>query len=529
MSTELAPYPGAQTLALSLDCDFVMYGGRAGTGKTQTLGFYPFHFLRHGLPANLKLNRLNPRDIRDPGGIFDRMEELWGPYGAVSRRGFYHDFTWSLPAGKLRVACRGLDRVGKERIYQGAEVDAFLVEELGEFGAAQREAQIFWLMSRHRSGMRVGFRPQLFTTLNPVSGWIRRIVDWYVGPDGQPIWERSGKIRWMIRRWVENLSGSRERVFEFAETREELTEAFPGEDPISFSLVSARRQDNPFTDWADYERRLKQLDPHERERLLDGNWNARPVDPAKIYHPGPGVIVSPRGQGWREVVQHSQRHGIRHRGGWDYGRDRALAWLGSVLMPGDPPCLWITNAILFADCDAPEAARVRLREHIDRDLGLIYADTLDFGDPAGRARDSGSGWAATLEDHGVALSELAHTYGEDGERYWNSHAGRVEIRTLVKTWMRTGRLKVLEDVLLVVYGLENWRRKVPEGIDPIDVDAEHVPPQKDRWSHIMDALGYLVAGVAEELRVEAAGAEEAYVDVSIPLAQRRLFLDRPGF
>lgn len=528
MSTDLRPLPGAQSLALSIDADVVLYGGRAGTGKTAALALYPFHFLENDLPGRLKLLRLMPRHIRQPGtGTFDVMREYWEPYGALSRRGANPDFTWFLDSGQLNISCHGLDTLEKVRDFQGAEIDAYLIEELGEFHAAVRESQIFWLMTRSRSGMRLGFRPQVFATLNPCSGWIRKIVDWYIGPDGQPIWERSGHVRWLSRRWIETPSGAPERVFEFADTAQEILAEYPDEDPISYTLVSARREDNPYTDWADYERRLKHVDPHERERLLDGNWNARPVDPARIYHPGPGVIVSPKGQAWREVVAESQRRGLRHRGGWDYGRDRALAWLGGVLVPGSPPCLWITNAIMFPDCDAPEAARVRLREHVDLDRGLLYTDTMDYGDPAGRARDSGPGWASTLEDEGVPLSQLAHTYGDTGEFYWNSDAGRVQIRTLVKTWMRTGRLKVLDDVRLVVQGLENWRRKVKEGVDPMDVDAEHVRPQKDMWSHVMDALGYLVAGLAEELRVEDEESEEPYLDVSLPLERRRLFLDRP--
>lgn len=124
----------------------------------------------------------------------------------------------------------------------------------------------------------------------------------------------------------------------------------------------------------------------------------------------------------------------------------------------------------------------------------------------------------------------SHAYGEDGEFYWNSAAGRMQIRTLVKSWMRSGRLKILADVGLVVGGMEEWRRKVPHGTDPLDVDAEHVPPEKARASHAMDALGYLVAGVAEELRIEASEAHEPVIDVTASLEQRRLLLERPtGF
>lgn len=524
------PLPGAQTLALSVDADWVLYGGRAGVGKTAALALYPFHFLARGLPAKGKLIRLWPRHIRQPGtGTFDAMRKYWEPYGAHARRGTYCDFTWWMGRDALSISCHGLDVVGKERDFHGGEIDFYEIDELGEFWAPEREAQIFWLGSRARSGMRVGFRPQMFATLNPCLGWIRQIVDWYIGQDGQPIWSRSGEVRWLVRRWHENLNGQKERTFHFADTRAELVEAFPGEDPISYTLVSARREDNPYTDWEDYERRLKNLDPHERERLLDGNWNARPVDPARIYHPGPGVIVRPESQAWGEIVREAAVRGIRHRGGWDYGRDRALAWVGGVVVPGSPPCLWITEALLFPDCDAPEAAAIRLTEDGAR-RGIYYTDSADFGDPAGRARDSGQGWAATLEEHGVDLEPLAHSYGEDGEWYWNSAAGRVQIRTLVKSWMRSGRLRILADVSLVVSGMEAWRRKVPMGVDPLDVDAEHVPPEKSRASHVMDALGYLVAGVAEELKIEAAEAHEPVIDVSASLDQRRLILERPtGF
>lgn len=532
------PTPGPQEIALTRQTDLTIFGGIAGCGKTEVLIMVVLLFHQRQLPANIRIVVKQPKSYTQAGSIFWRCVDAFSSLGARANRA-NHTIEIPMESGQsIWIGFQGLDIIGKQEVLQGGQIDAFLIEELGQFSVPERESQFFWLFSRSRSGMRDGagrmiaFDPIVFCTTNPVLGWLNELVSWFIGPDGFPIWERSGQTRWVYRRIVENEQQQPVRTFETASTREELVERFPHEpvDAFSYTLVSATRESNPYVDWAAYDRKLSGLDPHERDRLKFGNWHARPFDRARIYHPGPGVMISPLGQAWAEVVELSRRQGLRHRGGWDYGRDRALAWVGGVLVPGAPPCLWITNAILFPDTDAAGAAAVRLREHVDRDRGLIYAGSLDFGDPAGRARDSGAGWAATLTKGGVDLSDLAHTYGDRGEFYWNSHAGRMEIRSLVKTWMNTGRLRVLSDVHIVVDALENWRRRVPEGVDPLDVDAENVPPQKDRRSHVADALGYLVAGVAEELRIESAEAREPAVNVELPLAQRRLLLtSMPGW
>ena len=99
---------------------------------------------------------------------------------------------------------------------------------------------------------------------------MRDFIDYWIGPDGYPIPERSGVIRWFIRQG-DNLY--------WADTRQELIDKFGAEEmPKSVTFIAASIFDNKILLDKDpsYLSNLKALARVDRERLLSGNWDIRP-------------------------------------------------------------------------------------------------------------------------------------------------------------------------------------------------------------------------------------------------------------
>jgi len=117
-----------------------------------------------------------------------------------------------------------------------------------------------------------GVRPYMRATCNPdPDHWLRTFLAWWIGEDGYPIPERAGVLRWMAV-----LGGTTH----WSDTKEELVEQFGDEaEPLSVTFIPATLDDNPALMKADpgYRAKLKALPKHEREQLLGGNWDARPV------------------------------------------------------------------------------------------------------------------------------------------------------------------------------------------------------------------------------------------------------------
>ena len=130
------------------------------------------------------------------------------------------------------------------------------------------------MLSRNRSTC--GVRPFVRATCNPdADSWVAKFIAWWIDQDtGYPIPERSGLIRYMIRR---------DEVVYWADTREELWERFnlttPEEknEPKSVTFIMSSVYDNQELLRIDpgYLSNLKALSVIQRERLLKGNWKIR--------------------------------------------------------------------------------------------------------------------------------------------------------------------------------------------------------------------------------------------------------------
>lgn len=184
---------------------------------------------------------------------------LYMPMGARPRAA---NMDWTFPAG-WTLGFAHLEHENTVYDWQGSQIPFIGFDELTHFSSTQ-----FWYMfSRNRSIS--GVKPYIRATTNPdADSWVRQLVDWFIGPDGYPIKERSGVLRYFIRL---------DDTIYWAMSPGELTRQFPTETPKSFTFIPAKVEDNAILMEKDpgYISNLNALSRVERERLRGGNWNVR--------------------------------------------------------------------------------------------------------------------------------------------------------------------------------------------------------------------------------------------------------------
>jgi predicted phage terminase large subunit-like protein len=265
--TAIAPQPGPQTQALSSTADIVILGGAAGGGKTYALLLEPIR--HHDNPAfgGVIFRRTFPQ-IKNEGGLWDEAAELYPLLGAKPNE---NELRYEFPKGAT-VRFAHLQHAKDRYAWKGAQVPWFGFDQLEEF----EEDQFWYMLSRNRSA-RAGVTPYVWATVNPVpdddpiGGWVNKLVAWWIDPEtGYAIPERSGVLRWFVRR---------DEQLHWADTPAELQALFPGAQPKSLTFILAKLSDNPALERADpgYRAWLEALPLVERERLLGGNWKIKPT------------------------------------------------------------------------------------------------------------------------------------------------------------------------------------------------------------------------------------------------------------
>ena len=278
----------AQELFLASPADVAVYGGAAGGGKTFALLMEAARFLDNGQFSAVVFRRTFPQ-ITSNGGLWDKASELYTAMGGVPNQA---DHRFRFRSGAV-VTFSHMQHEKDRLNWQGSEIPLICFDELTHF----TWRQFSYMLSRNRSTS--GIRSYVRGTCNPdPDHWLRSFLDWWIGPDGLPIKERAGVLRWLA------VVGD---SMCWADSREELLETYGYEiEPLSVTFVPARLDDNPAMIQADpgYKAKLKALPSHEREQLLEGNWDARPA--AGVYFQ----------RHWFEVVD-AAPHGTRWCRYWD--------------------------------------------------------------------------------------------------------------------------------------------------------------------------------------------------------------------
>src|SRR5207253_1292413 len=107
---------------------------------------------------------------------------------------------WRFPSGaKIKFSHMQYE---KDRLsWKSAQIPLICYDQLEEF----TESQFWYLVSRNRSTC--GVAPYIRATCNPVpdddevGGWLCKLIAWWIDQEtGYAIPERSGVIRWFVRR-----------------------------------------------------------------------------------------------------------------------------------------------------------------------------------------------------------------------------------------------------------------------------------------------------------------------------------------
>ncbi len=257
---EVRPQPGPQEAFLACPADIAIYGGAAFSGKTycgllsmaagvNVPGYYGVVF-RRTVP-----------ELTGGGSIWEESQGLYRSLGGVPRSSPTLD--WRFPSGAL-IEFRHLFREDDVHQHQGKQYTQVFFDELTHF----EEPQFWYIVGRARSTC--GIRPYVRATCNPdPDSFVRRLIGWWIGDNGFPIWERSGVIRWFVR--------AEDGELDWGDSRAEMLERHPGKHPMSLTFIPARIDDNQIglSKDPDYRSKLDSLPTTQRKRLRDGNWDAR--------------------------------------------------------------------------------------------------------------------------------------------------------------------------------------------------------------------------------------------------------------
>ena len=273
MSRLIAPQKGAQERFLSSRAQICIYGGAAGGGKT--CGMLIDAVRWKGVKGfGAVFFRQNHNQIFSEGGLWDESVKLYsGLSNAVPQIGRSR---WIfMEKGNKTVSKISFAHIEREQDlhkWQGSQIPGLYFDELTHFS----ERVFFYMLSRNRSTC--GVTPYVRASCNPdADSWVAKFISWWIDQDtGYPIKERSGVIRWLIRR---------EDELHWADTKEELIERFhletPEErmEPKSVTFIASTIYDNQILLKINptYLAGLKALPLVERERLLHGNWKIKPA------------------------------------------------------------------------------------------------------------------------------------------------------------------------------------------------------------------------------------------------------------
>lgn len=245
-------------------------GGAAGSSKSHILQMLPLKIIDDPRTAVIMFRRTTPQ-LTGQGGLVDKARMIYNELPEDWRPTFTQNpWTAKFPNG-ASVVWRPMQHVNDKFDIQGLEFTLVGVDEATQFETEQLE----YMMSRLRSGSR--YTSRIVMSCNPdpdhiICEWIK---DYYLDETGQPIEERAGHIRYMLR-----VDGD----YFFANTQEELGERFnitPDKYKSkikSFTFIPATIFDNPWMleNNEEYLAELESLPPVEKAQLLYGNWFARP-------------------------------------------------------------------------------------------------------------------------------------------------------------------------------------------------------------------------------------------------------------
>lgn len=225
--------------------------------------------------------RKNSSAIMASGGLFQEAVKLYTQYDP--------DLKVRLKDQKVifksgaEISFSHYENANAAKKYQGIQISNIFYDE----ATHADEEDIWWLWSRLRS--EANNVHGIYLSCNPDNAsWLLKYAQWYLYPEdhplaGRPDPEKNGVIRYLLRVGGELVWG---------ETSLELIEKYGNPDlpddhedqvkPISFQGLFGTIDDNPPLKKSNplYKSNLESLPKLDRERLLHGNWFAKPENSA---------------------------------------------------------------------------------------------------------------------------------------------------------------------------------------------------------------------------------------------------------
>lgn len=273
MRQQIAPQKGPQFDFVGTSADIAIYGGAAGGGKTCGMLIDALRF-KNEPDYGAVFFRQHHNQIFSQGGLWDESVKMYGQvrnaYPQLGRSRWVFRDKNGREVSKISFA--HIERDQDLMKWQGSQICGIYFDELTHF----TERTFFYMLSRNRS--LCGIEPYVRASCNPdADSWVAKFIEWWIDQEtGYPIKERSGKIRYMIRR---------EEQLYWADTKQELIEQFNLETPEeigevkSATFIASTVYDNQILLKTNpsYLANLKALPLVERERLLSGNWKIKPA------------------------------------------------------------------------------------------------------------------------------------------------------------------------------------------------------------------------------------------------------------
>lgn len=259
------PNPGAQTQGYLSAADILLYGGKAGGGKSNLLLGWGINDAKQGIIFRRELTQTD--GLEADGKRVIGLRAGWN--------GQDRDWTWAdgrtLKLGGMKDPDSWMPHAGRERDFLG-------FDEAGEFLEIQIASLLAWLRAEP------GRRTRLILGSNPprtADGlWM---LEWF-GPwldNTHPLYPtESGKLRWGI--YVANPQGGRTVWVEGPGEYEIADKVYTAK---SYTFIPASLEDNPYRDTPQYRAQLQNLPEPLRSQLLHGDFSAGLQDAANQVIP----------------------------------------------------------------------------------------------------------------------------------------------------------------------------------------------------------------------------------------------------
>lgn len=282
MSEKPAPCSRRQFLYTSSLADVTLFGGAAGSGKSEiaVIDFCPYVRIPNFIGI---ITRRTTTLLKGAGGILTKCKRVFAKEFANDPD---YTFNWKEKDNKFVFYKISFDKSGKriltpvsevylkhsehendiESYWQGIEANMIVIDESTQYSWPM----VNYIMSRMRNPSCPEVKPRIKMTCNPLkTHFLRKWVDPYLKEDGTPDRSKDGLIR-----YFQMVDGE----IYFADTKEQVAEYAQCslDDVLSFVFISSTVADNKILQEIDprYVSWLKGLKGVDRRRLLLGDWNA---------------------------------------------------------------------------------------------------------------------------------------------------------------------------------------------------------------------------------------------------------------